>query len=103
MYNFWEKMIQESIASGILPVVVLGPTKVAPAQQDDCDRMWEELDQLLQSRYATIPVIDLRVVGRAEFSRFGPGQAQLAATLLAESVIELQARLQALRDAAQRR
>lgn len=99
LMNFWVKMIEETMASGILPVVVLGPTKVVPAQQADADELWARLDLILQERFPDIPVIDLRSVGRAHFSRFGPGQAQQSSSMLAAAVDELQARLRLLRDA----
>lgn len=97
--NFWAKMLEETVASGTLPVVVLGPTKIQEHHHEETQQLWQDLDSLLADEHPGIPVIDLRGVGVAPYARFGPGQGRTSAHLLAEAVLELQTRMDAIQSA----
>ncbi|MDA3961761.1 MAG: hypothetical protein PF961_13305 [Planctomycetota bacterium] len=97
--NFWDKMLAETIASGILPVVVLGPTKIQAEHQIATEAMWEQLEKLVQRKYPGVPIIDLRSVGPAPYESFGPGQGQTSALLLSNGILEFQGRMDGIQAA----
>ena len=98
LQNFWDKMLRETLASGILPVVVLGPTKTAPEQQALAEQLWQAIDARVSQRYPGVPVIDLRSVGVADFERFEPGQVADSTNLLAAAYDELRLRITMLQQ-----
>jgi len=103
LVNFWHKLLVESQRSGLLPVVVLGPTKVDPQHQELADQLWRSVAELVAERHVGVPVIDLRPVGRADFARFKPGQAALSTRMLAEGYDELRRRIHHMQDAREQR
>jgi len=98
LINFWHKMLIETKDSGILPVVVLGPTKVDPQHQDVAEQLWVAIDKLLRERHRGVPLLDLRPVGKARMHRFKPGQADDSARMLAEGYHELRMRIVKLQE-----
>ncbi|MHC5067072.1 MAG: hypothetical protein ACYTF0_00645, partial [Planctomycetota bacterium] len=98
LFNFWDDMISFANDSGILPVVVLGPTKAHPEHQDQIDALWDDLEQLVHQRHPGVPIIDLRPIGRADYQRFASGQSKACAERLASGISEVRALLDSLDD-----
>lgn len=96
--NFWRKWMGEAISSGMVPVVVLGPSKVFDHQVADAARLWSILEQDVRNRHPGVPIIDLRHIGSARPDRFGPGQATAMQQQLAQAYGELAERMQRLQE-----
>lgn len=91
--NFWLPLIESTLAKGILPVPVLGPSRVDEDKREDAERMWVLLDGELAKRKIALPKIDLRPARSLSVNRMETGHAKLASDLLCEALGELHARL----------
>lgn len=98
--NFWLPFIQKTIDQGILPVTVLGPTRVDDQHRAQTERMWELLHQECLKAKIPIPIIDLRPAQALGQERMAAGGAQLAADLLVDALTELNERCLRLPDLA---
>lgn len=96
--NFWLPFIQQTIDQGILPVPVLGPTRVDDQHRANTEKMWELLHQECLKAKIPIPIIDLRPAQALSQERMASGGAQLASDLLVDALHELNERCQRLPD-----
>ncbi|TVR12429.1 MAG: hypothetical protein EA401_09145 [Planctomycetota bacterium] len=94
--NFWKKLLEEAQRSNFLPVVVLGPSKVNEQHQTLVEDLWNDLLEMLDkdSRFAGIPVIDLRAAKAIDYHRFATGHRQRSIDLLRDAYQELRYRMQ---------
>ncbi|MBA3939480.1 MAG: hypothetical protein H0X38_18680, partial [Planctomycetes bacterium] len=82
--RFWKLRLAACIARGILPVVVLGPTRVPDEQRPDAEKLWSGVTDLVTDTLnGGVPIIDLRPAGAD-----GDGD-KLAAQMLADGYREL--------------
>jgi len=93
VYNFWLPLIERCLTKGILPVPVLGPSRVDDGKLEDAIRMWALLDEELTKRKIAVPKIDLRPARSLSVDRMETGHAKLASDLLCEALGELHERL----------
>lgn len=95
--NFWIPLVNSSLEAGIIPVPVLGPSRVDADKLDEADRMWTLLDEEMAKRKLVLPKIDLRPARSISVDRMEQGHAQLANDLLCTALGELHDRLQRLK------
>ena len=94
--NLHRTMLHESLLSGVLPVVVLGPNKLHDGTKERANTVWDavikEIDNDRQLR--GIPIIDLRSVEAVNEYRFATGELERGARLLAQGYQELMTRIE---------
>lgn len=95
--NFWKKLIEAVRLRGVLPVPVLGPSKVDGDDKAEVERLWNDLAGWLATKQPGIPVIDLRPAAAASADRFAPGGAKLSVDLLGDGYGTLLRRIDTLR------
>jgi hypothetical protein len=82
--RFWKHRLAACIARGVLPVVVLGPTRVTEEQRPDAEKLWSGVTDLVTDTLnGGVPIIDLRPAGAD-----GDGD-KLAEQMLADGYREL--------------
>lgn len=97
--NFWKKAIDVCVEHGVMPVVVLGPSKVDPESKIDAERLWQDVELYVRTKRPGVPMIDLRPARARDFRHFLPGQTALAARLFADGYRELVGRMRWLQKA----
>ncbi len=97
--NLWTELIPASIMHGVLPVVVLGPSKVNTDDLAEVEQMWRDVEAQIRKKWPGIPMIDLRPARARDFGHFAPGMSDLAAQLFLDGYGELYQRILALKVA----
>ncbi|MBA3847977.1 MAG: hypothetical protein H0X45_15215, partial [Planctomycetes bacterium] len=97
--NFWKKAIDVCIDHGVMPVVVLGPSKVDPVALIDAETLWQHVEVYIRTKRPGVPMLDLRPARARDFRHFLPGQTALAARLFADGYRELVGRMRWLQKA----
>jgi len=94
--NFWLPFIERSLENGVIPVAVLGPSRVDVDKREDADTLWTLLDQELARKRIAIPKIDLRPARSISIQRMESGHAQLASDRLCAALAEFRQRVERL-------
>lgn len=86
--NFWKKRLDQILAAGILPIVVLGPNLQPAERRAAADQICQQILTLAPVRLYGMPVIDLRALPTAADGTWDPATATLARELVVDGIGE---------------
>jgi hypothetical protein len=85
---FWRRRLDQMIAAGILPIVVLGPNLQPPERRAAADQVWNQVLALPPVRLYALPVIDLRALPVPEGGTWDGETAKRARELVVDAIGE---------------
>lgn len=88
MTGFWKKRLDQVIAAGVLPIVIIGPNFQTAEHRAVADQTWQQVTTLAPVRLYGMPVVDLRSLPIAEDGSWDAATATKASQLVVDAIGE---------------
>ena len=86
--GFWKKRLDQVIAAGVLPIVIIGPNFQTAERRAVADQIWQQVVALAPVRLYAMPVVDLRALPIAEDGTWDAATATKASQLVVDAIGE---------------